>query len=83
MKGMLRSSPREIGEKTVILMDKEKAGYYARASGCLISIVGFILFFYWPIGTILGFVVMIIGKQMVFREPVDRSHRVQDPKDRP
>ena len=63
-------------------MDKEKAGYYARASGCLVTIVGFALFFYWPIGTVIGTAVMLIGKQMVFREPVNRPRRMRKPKNR-
>ena len=66
-------------------MKKDRAARYdyAKASGCLVCIVGFILFFYWPIGTVTGIVVMVIGKQMVFREPVNRSRRMRDPKKRP
>jgi hypothetical protein len=58
-------------------MDEDKARYYSSASGCLVSIVGFILFFYWPIGTIAGIAVMFIGKQMLFREPTNRSFRMR------
>ncbi len=35
---------------------------YETASGCLVCIIGFILFFFWPIGTISGIAVMFIGK---------------------
>jgi hypothetical protein len=58
-------------------MDNDKASYYSSASGCLVTIVGFILFFHWPIGTIAGIAVMFIGKQMLFREPTKRSFRTR------